>query len=155
MRHGGRTFLEVQRLDRHGLPGRSPLVSLATLDACVVPGGSGDWPRLAGRQQAPGALGALDAAALQQAQGLASFGRLSHNADMRSGHLRFRPQAAAGAVAAGSGRRAAADSCISETFRQVCGGHADVLQGLAQRLCRRAAAAAANVPAGSARPDCN
>ncbi len=193
VQHAGRTFFEVQRFDRHGLHGRSPLVSLATLDACFVGDGSGDWPRLAAGLQA---LGLLDAATVQQVQHLAWFGRLIHNTDMHAGNLSFRPQAAAGAVAAATAptspppvtagpmqlapaydmlpmghaplpggevasrlfspplplpaqrpvwlvacaaallfwQRAAADTRISAAFRRVCAGHADVLQGLAQRV---------------------
>ena len=193
VQHGGRTFLEVQRFDRHGLQGRSPLVSLATLDACFVGDGSGDWPRLAAGLQA---LGVLDAAAVQQVQLLAWFGRLIHNTDMHPGNLSFRPQATASALAAPTAitaitatsagpmqlapaydmlpmghaplpggevasrlfspplplptqrpvwlvacaaalvfwQRVAADTRISAAFRQVCAGHADVLQDLAQRV---------------------
>ena len=56
----GRTLLEVERFDRHGLHGRSALVSLATLDATWLGDGSRDWAHLAARLAA---LGLLDAAA--------------------------------------------------------------------------------------------
>ena len=204
VQHAGRTFLEVQRFDRHGLHGRSPLVSLATLDACFVGDGSGDWPRLAAGLQA---LGVLDAATVQQVQHLAWFGRLIHNTDMHPGNLSFRPMAAAGAGAAPAAitaastttstaaaitttaaagpmqlapaydmlpmghaplpggevasrhfspplplpaqrqlwlvacaaallfwQRAAADTRISPAFRQVCAGHAELLQRLTEWL---------------------
>ena len=36
LQHGGRTFLEVERFDRQGLWGRSPLCSLATLEASIT-----------------------------------------------------------------------------------------------------------------------
>lgn len=48
-------FLELERFDRHGLWGRSPLVSLATLDAAFVGQGQGDWA-LVGRRPAPTVL---------------------------------------------------------------------------------------------------
>jgi hypothetical protein len=37
LQHGGRTFLEVERFDRHGLFGRSPLCSLDALEASILP----------------------------------------------------------------------------------------------------------------------
>ncbi len=85
----GRSFLEVERFDRHGLFGRSPLVSLATLDAALLGEGSADWTRLAGRLAAAGWLGADDVLRVQQ---LWWFGRLIANTDMHTGNLSFRPQ---------------------------------------------------------------
>lgn len=43
LRHQGRTFLEVERFDRHGLFGRSPLCSLETLEASLLAKTSTDW----------------------------------------------------------------------------------------------------------------
>ena len=86
---GGRTFLEVERFDRHGLFGRSRLVSLATLDAALLGDGSADWTRLAGRFAAAGLMVADD---LQRIQHLWWYGRLIANADMHTGNLSFRPQ---------------------------------------------------------------
>ncbi len=88
VQHAGRTFLEVERFDRHGLWGRSPLVSLATLDGTFLGQGSGDWPRLAA---ALGALGMLDAAAQPAIAQLWWFGRLIANTDMHTGNLSFQP----------------------------------------------------------------
>ena len=84
----GRTFLEVERFDRHGELGRSPLVSLGTLDAALLGDGSSDWPRLADRLQTEGLLGADD---VQRIEHLSWFGRLIANTDMHTGNLSFRP----------------------------------------------------------------
>ena len=85
----GRSFLEVERFDRHGLFGRSPLVSLATLDAALLGEGSADWPRLADRLASAGWLDADDVLRVQH---LWWFGRLIANTDMHTGNLSFRPQ---------------------------------------------------------------
>ena len=84
----GRTFLEVERFDRHGLFGRSRLVSLSTLDAALLGDGSTDWTRLADRFAAAGVLSADD---VQRIQHLWWFGRLIGNSDMHTGNLSFRP----------------------------------------------------------------
>ena len=88
VQHAGRTFLEVERFDRHGRWGRSPLVSLATLDATFIGQGNGDWPRLA---DALVAIGLLDNAAAPAILQLWWFGRLIANTDMHSGNLSFQP----------------------------------------------------------------
>lgn len=87
--HAGRTFLEVERFDRHGDFGRSPLVSLATLDATWLGAGTADWSRLAARLQA---AGLLDAETVARIELLAWFGRLIANTDMHTGNLSFRPR---------------------------------------------------------------
>ncbi len=87
--HAGRTFLEVERFDRHGLFGRSRLVCLATLDAALLGDGSTDWTRPAARFAAAGWLSPQDLAAVQH---LWWFGRLIANTDMHTGNLSFRPQ---------------------------------------------------------------
>ncbi|MBI5716837.1 MAG: HipA domain-containing protein [Burkholderiales bacterium] len=88
VRHGGRTFLEVERFDRHGLFGRSPLVSLGTLDAALLGSGTGDWRVPADRLAAHGWLGEADRRAVHHAWW---FGRLVANSDMHAGNLSFRP----------------------------------------------------------------
>ncbi len=96
---GGRTFLEVERFDRHGPFGRSPLSSLGTLDAALLGSGTADWTRLAARLHAAGWLGADDVARINH---LWWFGRLIANSDMHTGNLSFRPQGdAASGMAAG------------------------------------------------------
>lgn len=92
----GRTFLEVERFDRHGEHGRSPLASLGTLDAALLGDGSSDWPRLARRLQASALLGADD---VQRIEHLWWFGRLVANTDMHTGNLSFRTQAPPAAFA--------------------------------------------------------
>ena len=85
----GRSFLEVERFDRHGEFGRSRLACLATLDAALVGDGSSDWTRLAARLAALGLLSADD---VQRIEHLWWFGRLIANSDMHTGNLSFRPQ---------------------------------------------------------------
>lgn len=96
VQHAGRTFLEVERFDRHGPWGRSPLVSLATLDATFVGQGSGDWPQLA---TTLASLGLVDAAVAPDVLRLWWFGRLIANTDMHTGNLSLRPGAPDGLAA--------------------------------------------------------
>ena len=84
----GRTFLEVERFDRHGEFGRSRLASLATLDAALLGDGSTDWTRVAARFAAAGLLPADD---VRRIEHLWWFGRLIANSDMHAGNLSFRP----------------------------------------------------------------
>jgi hypothetical protein len=86
--HAGRTFLEVERFDRHGLFGRSRLSSLGTLDAALLGDGSADWVRLAGRLAHMSLLAPAD---VERIQRLWWFGRLIANTDMHTGNLSFRP----------------------------------------------------------------
>ncbi len=84
----GRTFLEVERFDRHGAFGRSRLISLATLDAALLGAGTSDWMVLAERFQG---IGLLDAEAVERIRHLWWFGRLIANTDMHTGNLSFVP----------------------------------------------------------------
>ena len=84
----GRTFLEVERFDRHGEFGRSRLASLATLDAALLGDGSTDWTRVAARFAAASLLSADD---VRRIEHLWWFGRLIANSDMHAGNLSFRP----------------------------------------------------------------
>ncbi len=86
----GRTFLEVERFDRHGLWGRSPLLSLATLDGALLGAGSADWTVLAQRLQQGRWLAAQSVEAVRR---LWWYGRLIANTDMHTGNLSFVPQA--------------------------------------------------------------
>ena len=88
--HAGRTFLEVERFDRHGPWGRSPLISLETVNAALLGQDSHDWPRLADGLVAMGLLDTEDAARIH---GLWWYGRLIANTDMHLGNLSFRPVA--------------------------------------------------------------
>ncbi len=91
LEHGGRSFLEVERFDRHGLFGRSRLNSLATLDAALLGDGSTDWTHLANRFAAMGLVSAEDR---RHVEHLWWFGRLIANSDMHTGNLSFRPRGA-------------------------------------------------------------
>ena len=96
VQHAGRTFLEVERFDRHGLFGRSALLSLATAAPALLGDGSTDWNHLAGRLHAAGWLGAD---ALPRIAHLVWFGRLIGNSDMHTGNLSFQPVVSAGHTA--------------------------------------------------------
>jgi HipA-like C-terminal domain len=87
--HAGRTFLEVERFDRHGAFGRSRLASLTTLNAALLGDSSTDWSRLATRFAALGLLAPDDVARVDH---LWWLGRLIANTDMHLGNLSFRPQ---------------------------------------------------------------
>lgn len=84
----GRTFLEVERFDRHGDFGRSPLCSLETLDAELMGTGITDWPRLA---DALATADLLSLADVERIQHLWWYGRLIANTDMHLGNLSFQP----------------------------------------------------------------
>jgi len=96
LQHAGRTFLEVERFDRQGLHGRSPLCSLDTLEAAIGPKASSSWPEAAAllHQQ-----GWLDADGLAVVRRLWWFGKLIANADMHKGNLSLVPDLGALQVA--------------------------------------------------------
>jgi hypothetical protein len=85
----GRTFLEVERFDRHGRFGRSRLASLATLNAALIGEASTDWTVLAARLLAADLIDADDADRIAH---LWWFGRLIGNSDMHTGNLSFEPR---------------------------------------------------------------
>lgn len=85
---GDRTFLEVERFDRHGLRGRSPVSTWAALNAGLFGLPSPAW--VAGAQ-ALHARGWLDAAGRDAVARVWQFGRLIANSDMHDGNLAFRP----------------------------------------------------------------
>lgn len=85
---GGRTFLEVQRFDRHGAFGRSAVCSWAALNAALF--------GLAGKPWSAGAAalrkqGLIHEATEQDIQRIWHFGQLIANTDMHDGNLAFRP----------------------------------------------------------------
>ena len=88
LQHGGRTFLEVERFDRHGLFGRSPLCCLDTLEAALMPTTSTDWGDAG---DAMHALGWISLAAAAQLRTIWAFGKLIANADMHKGNVSFVP----------------------------------------------------------------
>lgn len=84
----GRTFIEVERFDRHGLFGRSPLCSLEAIEAALLNATSRNWPDAAAMMQAQGWL---TPDAVLQVQVIWWFGRLIGNSDMHRGNLSFVP----------------------------------------------------------------
>jgi hypothetical protein len=85
---GGRTYLEVERFDRHGLFGRSPLCCLETIEASLLPSTSRDWDDAA---QMLHGLGWLSPEAVNMVRVIWWFGRLIGNSDMHRGNLSFVP----------------------------------------------------------------
>ena len=85
---GGRTLLEVERFDRHGKLGRSPVCSWSALNSAMFGLAGKPWPEGAAAlfQQ-----GLIDTACLAAVQRLWLFGRLIANTDMHDGNLSFRP----------------------------------------------------------------
>lgn len=86
--HGGRTFLEVVRFDRHGEFGRSPVCTLGSLNAALIGQGAQPWPRTAQHLFDKVWLSPDD---LSRIRRLWWFGRLIGNSDMHEGNLAFRP----------------------------------------------------------------
>jgi len=82
----GRTLLEVARFDRHGLFGRSGLVSWAALDGAFFGTAGRPWGE-AGRRLAE--RGWLSAQEAEQLTRLWHFGQLIGNSDMHDGNLSF------------------------------------------------------------------
>lgn len=91
VQHGGRTFLESERFDRHGDFGRSPVVSLAALEAALIGSGQHQWPQAVA---APGAQGLFTPELVARVEELHWFGRFIANADMHHGNLGLRPAGA-------------------------------------------------------------
>lgn len=86
--HAGRTFLEVIRFDRHGEFGRSPVCTLASINAALVGSAATSWPATAQELCRRGWLAADDVARIAR---IWWFGRLIGNTDMHDGNLAFRP----------------------------------------------------------------
>ncbi|WP_242508612.1 HipA domain-containing protein [Rhodocyclus purpureus] len=84
----GRTFFEVERFDRHGESGCSPVCTLASINAALIGSAAAPWPRTARRLHARGWLTAEDLARIDLVW---SFRRLIGNTDMHEGNLAFRP----------------------------------------------------------------
>jgi hypothetical protein len=85
---GGRVLLEVQRFDRHGPRGRSPLCSWAALNAGLFGQAGRPWTAAA---EALHSRGLIDDATRAAIGRLWHFGRLIGNTDMHDGNLSFRP----------------------------------------------------------------
>lgn len=85
---GGRTFLEVQRFDRHGAVGRSGVCSWAALNNALF--------ALAGKPWTAGAIalqqqGLIDDHTARDIARIWHFGQLIGNTDMHDGNLAFLP----------------------------------------------------------------
>lgn len=87
---GGRTFLEVERFDRHGLLGRSGVASWSSLNAALFGLAGVPWTEAARRIAGRGWLTGSDA---QRIALLWHFGQLIGNTDMHEGNLSFQPYA--------------------------------------------------------------
>jgi hypothetical protein len=93
LRSGGRTFLEVDRFDRHGRLGRSGLVSWSAVDGAIFGSAGRPWPEAGRRLVERGWLRSTDAARIER---LWHFGRLIANTDMHDGNLSFQPASSRG-----------------------------------------------------------
>lgn len=85
---GGRTFLEVERFDRHGWLGRSPVCSWSALNSALFALPGKPWPEGCAALFKKEFIDAQCLAAVQQ---LWLFGQLIANTDMHDGNLSFRP----------------------------------------------------------------
>ena len=83
-----RTFLEIERFDRHGLWGRSPLVSLQSINDAFFGKAQADWGAHA---QTLLAQSWISQETARQMQWLWLFGCLIGNTDMHQGNLSFVP----------------------------------------------------------------
>lgn len=85
---GGRTFLEVERFDRHQAHGRSPVCSWAALNGAFFGLGGKPWTSaaLALRDK-----GFIDESGRESIELLWYFGQLIANSDMHEGNLSFLP----------------------------------------------------------------
>lgn len=119
VRHAGRTFLEVERFDRHGDFGRSPLVSLGTVDAALLGSGTADWRALTDRLWAQGWTTAEDRLATHH---LWWYGRLIANTDMHAANLSFRPVAGREKTERGSLALAPVYDMLPMLFAPLAGG---------------------------------
>lgn len=85
---GPRIMLEVERFDRHGEWGRSPLCSLSSVDDAMIGQATQNWTDLAQRLLA---LKLIDAACASMIQRIWWYGQLIGNSDMHKGNLSFVP----------------------------------------------------------------
>ena len=84
---GGRAFFEAERFDRHGLLGRSQVVTLDTLNGALLGSRETAWPPLA-EQVVRMRLAAADL--VDQVRILWWYGKLIGNTDMHLGNVSFR-----------------------------------------------------------------
>ena len=86
--HAGRTFLEVDRFDRHGALGRSPVVSWLALNGTFVGAAGRPWAEAV---QPLAQRGWLEAQDINRILRVWLFGQLIGNTDMHDGNLSFVP----------------------------------------------------------------
>jgi hypothetical protein len=86
---GKRSFLEVDRFDRHGLLGRSGVVSCMAVDAAFFGLAGKGWAEAGQLLLARGLIGQQDADGLAR---LWHFGQLIANTDMHDANLAFEPE---------------------------------------------------------------
>lgn len=89
-RADNRTFLEVERFDRHGEFGRSAVCTWAALDAALFGMAGENWSRAAARMLSDRYISANTQRRINR---LWHFGRLIANSDMHEGNLAFVPGA--------------------------------------------------------------
>lgn len=85
---GGRTFLEVERFDRHGARGRSPVCSWAALNPALFALAGQPWTVAA---DALRSANLIDDSTRSEIQRFWHFGQLIANTDMHDGNLSFLP----------------------------------------------------------------
>lgn len=85
---GGRTFLEVERFDRHGEFGRSPTCTLSSINTALIGEAGAPWPFIA---QKLNQVAWLAESEVQKISLTWWFGKLIGNSDMHEGNLAFRP----------------------------------------------------------------
>lgn len=83
----GRTYLEVERFDRHGQFGRSAVCTWHAIETAMF-GMGGTWIEGAARLLKSGMITAID---VEHITVLFLFGKLIANSDMHDGNLAFRP----------------------------------------------------------------
>lgn len=86
--HAGRTFLEVERFDRHGALGRSPMVSWFALNTAFVGDAGRPWAEAVRPLVSKGWLAADEVDRVLRTW---LFGQLIGNTDMHDGNLSFIP----------------------------------------------------------------
>lgn len=90
---GGRTFFEVDRFDRHGEHGRSPVCSWrAICDGLLGKGADLSWEDVGRLMLSRGLIDRSDSVTLRTLGVLTYFGRFIQNSDMHMGNLSFVPQ---------------------------------------------------------------
>jgi len=92
-RFGARTFLEVERFDRHGSLGRSGVATWAAVNGALLGLAGVAWPEAARQLVARGWLSTQDA---RHTELLWCFGQCIANNDMHDGNLSFEPAVLAG-----------------------------------------------------------